>query len=182
MSILSRFEIAYKGLKEGTYQFEFEIDKQFFDEFENSLVNKGKVKAKVSLAKQSTLLILKMAVKGTVELMCDRCLEQYDQRIKSKNKLIVKFGEEAEELSDELIVLPLDEYQINIAQYLYELIILGLPIKHVHPDNKNGVSDCNPDMLKKLEQYMVDVEPTNNENVQIVDERWNELKKLLDNK
>ncbi|HKM93073.1 MAG TPA: DUF177 domain-containing protein [Prolixibacteraceae bacterium] len=182
MSILSRYDIAYKGLKEGTYQFKFEIDNEFFDEFENSLVNKGEVKAKVSLIKQSTLLIIEMAVKGTVELMCDRCLDQYNQRVKNKNNLLVKFGIETEELSDDLIVLPLDEYQINIAQYLYELIILGLPIKHVHPDDKNGNSTCNPEMLKELEQYLVDTAPINNENVQVVDERWNELKKLLDNK
>ena len=123
-----------------------------------------------------------MAVKGTVELMCDRCLDQYNQRVKNKNNLLVKFGIETEELSDDLIVLPLDEYQINIAQYLYELIILGLPIKHVHPDDKNGNSTCNPEMLKELEQYLVDTAPINNENVQVVDERWNELKKLLDNK
>jgi uncharacterized protein len=182
MDFLSRYDIAFRGLKEGNHRFVFEIDDRFFETFENSLVNKGKIKAKVTLQKQSTLLIVGISVKGTVVLMCDRCLEDFDQQVKNKSQLIVKFSSEQEELSDDLIVLAVDEHQINIAQYLYEQIILGLPMKHVHPTNKEGNSDCNPEMLEKLKQYLIDDEtPLENEEP-VIDERWSELKKLIDNK
>lgn len=182
MDFLSRYEIAFKGLKEGSHGFDYDIDDQFFENIESSLVSKGKLKAKVDLQKQSNLLIIEMRVKGTVELMCDRCLENYNQKLKTKEKLIVKFGNENETLSDDLIVLPVDEHQINIAQYLYEQIILGLPIKHVHPDDKDGYSTCNPEMLEKLDQYLVHETENETENEPVIDERWNELKKLIDNK
>jgi uncharacterized protein len=176
---LSKYEIAFKGLKEGDHQFEFELDDAFFDKFENSEVKKGSLVAKVLLTKQSTLLILEFTVKGYVELMCDRCLDQYNQKINNKNKLFVKFGLEEEEMSDDVIVISFEDHQINVAQYLFELVILGLPIKHVHP-NKKGKSTCDPEMIKKLDEYLVNDDSDVEE--EPVDDRWNELKKLLDNK
>jgi uncharacterized metal-binding protein YceD (DUF177 family) len=182
MDNLSKYEIAFKGLKEGDHQFKFELDEKFFEKFENSEVQKGLVKCKVNLRKTSNLMILEMAVKGAVELMCHRCLDNYMQAIKSKNKLFVKFGAEAEEMSDDLIVLTLTDDNINVAQYLYELVILSLPLKHVHPLDHNGDSTCNSEMEEKLKNYLVTEDQIiKKKNEPEVDERWNELKKLLDN-
>jgi len=177
---LSKYEIAYKGLKEGVHRFDFELDDKFFEEFENSEVKKGSLKAKVLLTRQTTLMILELSVKGTVELLCDRCLDYYSQKVNSKSKLFVKFGQEEEDDGDEIIIISYDDYQINVAQYLYELVILGLPIKRVHPMDEMGQSTCDPEMLKKLEEYLV--EESSGEVEEPVDERWNELKKILDNK
>jgi len=177
MNYLSKYEIAFKGLKEGTHRFDYEIDDKFFDKFENSDVKKGSLKAEVILTKQSTLLILEFSAKGFVELVCDRCLDFYNQKISNKSKLFVKFGQEDQELSDDVIMISQDEYQINVAQYFYELVVLGLPIKHVHPTDKKGLSACDPEMIKKLNEYLIDeIIP---ETQEPVDERWNELKKLI---
>lgn len=181
MSKLSVYDIAFKGLSEGIHQYEYEIDDRFFEKFENSEVERGNIAAKVILTKRSTLLILEMQVKGTVVLTCDRCLEDYRQIIKNNSKLYVKFGETADEESDEIVVIPHEEYQINVAQYLYELIILGIPIKHVHPNTGGVNEDCDPQMIDKLNEYKVGTgEPGKDEDE--IDDRWKELKKLLDNK
>jgi uncharacterized metal-binding protein YceD (DUF177 family) len=176
MNYLSKYEIAFKGLKEGHHVYEYDIDDKLFELYENSEVSRGKLKAEVKITKQSTLMILELSVKGKVELQCDHCLENYLQPIKNKHKLYVKFGSQNDEY-DDVIVLSQDEYQINVAYYLYELIILGLPLRHIHPNE-----ECDPEMVKKLNEYLVDqdVEPTEDNNP--VDERWSELKKLLDNK
>jgi uncharacterized metal-binding protein YceD (DUF177 family) len=125
-------------------------------------------------------MILELSVKGTVDLLCDRCLDFYSQKVNSKSKLFVKFGHQEEDDGDEIIINFYDDYQINVAQYLYELVILGLPIKRVHPMDETGQSTCDPEMLKKLDEYLV--EESQEEDDEPVDERWNELKKLLDNK
>lgn len=177
MNYLSKYAIAFKGLKEGNHLFEFEIDDKFFDKFENSEVRKGSIKADVTLTKQTSLMIINFVIKGHVELTCDRCLELYNQKIKSENKLFVKFGLEEEEMSDDVIVISFEEHQINIAQYIYEMIILNLPIKRVHPTIK-GKTGCNPEMVEKLKEYLIEEEPEE----EPIDERWSELKKLLDNK
>jgi len=179
MNYLSKYAIAFKGLKEGSHRFEFEIDDKFFDEFENSEVQKGTLKAEVVLTKQSTLMILELAVKGTVELICDRCLELYNQKVKNESKMFVKYSHnEDDDMGEEIIVISYEEHQVNVAQYLYELIILGLPIRRIHPVKK-GKSECNPLMVEKLNQYLVEEAP---EEEEPIDERWSELKKLLDNK
>lgn len=183
MRYFSEYDIAFKGLKEGLHQYNFEIDDKFFEQFENSLVVKGKVMANVTLTKQSTLLILDMEIEGSVELQCDRCLENYQQSVTNNNKMYVKFGTEAEDQSDEIIVISFDEHELNLAYYLYELIILGLPIQHVHPMDEQGNSTCDPEMLEKLNEYLVEEEDiSSEEDDEPIDERWSELKKLLDNK
>lgn len=184
MRYISKYDIAFKGLKEGIHQFVFDIDDKFFEQFENSLVESGNITADVELTKQSTLMILNMTVSGNVELQCDCCLDYYLQPVSNNNKMYVKFGHKEEDESDDIIVVPFEENKLNIVQYLYELIILGLPIQHFHPNDKNGNSTCNPEMLEKLNEYLVDenIEDNEDDNDEPVDERWNELKKLLDNK
>lgn len=183
MKTLSKYNIAFKGLKEGDHHFEFKLDDQFFEKFENSIVQKGNFDAKVTLKRQASLMILKMSVKGKAELECDRCLDNYLQKVKNSSSLYIKFGSEAEEMSDDVVVIPFDEYQINVAHFLYELVILGLPIKHVHPDDEFGNSTCNPGMVDKLNEYLiVGDHVSETEETQETDDRWNELKKLLDNK
>jgi uncharacterized protein len=177
---LSKYDIAFKGLKESVHQFEYELDDRFFDNFENSEVEKGSLKAVVLLTKQTTLMILDFTIEGSVELQCDRCLDLYMQQISSKGKLYIKFGHEEEELSDEIIVISLDEHLINISHYLYEQVILGLPVKHVHPKKSKGDNGCNPEMIKKLKEYLV--ESVEDKAEEGIDERWSELKKLVNNK
>lgn len=171
---LSTYNIEFKGLKEGNHEFDYQIGKSFFGFFENSLVEEGDIKVKIVLEKHSSFLELHLSLSGTVVLTCDRCLEQYNQRIKGKSSLFVKFGEtQSEEGEDVIWVLP-EEHQINVAQLIYEYIAISIPLRHVHPAGKGGDLGCNPEMLKKLEEY------TRHES-DSTDERWNELKKLLNN-
>lgn len=175
MGKISKYDIAYKGLKEGKHQFEYQIDDKFFELFDVSLVQKATVTVNVTFEKRSTLLALLFKLKGTVELTCDRCLENYDQPIKQKAELFVKFGEAEFEEGDDVLWVSPDEHQINIAQVLYEYVILSIPIKHVHPDDKNGNSTCKEEMIEQINKYSCiekEEEP---------DQRWEELKKLKNN-
>jgi hypothetical protein len=51
---------------------------------------------------------------------------------------------------------------------------LAVPIKKIHPDDKNGNTTCNPEMIEKLNNYIIR-EGEENSSV------WNDLRKLLDN-
>jgi uncharacterized protein len=70
---------------------------------------------------------------GTVELICDRTLEPFDFLLDIHQKLILKYGEEDEELTDEIAIISKNTQQINIAQYVYEFIGLAIPMKKLHP-------------------------------------------------
>ena len=71
---------------------------------------------------------------------------------------------------DDLIVLEKNNPVFDVKHYIYESIFINLPLKLVHP-TINGVSGCNPETLKKLEELK-----QNKENES--DPRWDALKKL----
>jgi uncharacterized metal-binding protein YceD (DUF177 family) len=174
MSILSFYNIAFKGLSQGKHIFDYEVDGKFFAEFEGGLVEEGNVAVKLTLEKQSSLMIFTFEVKGTVWVQCDRCLEMYDQPIKSKERIFVKFGEKEFSDGDDVIWVSVNDYQLNVAQLIYEYIGLAIPIKRVHPDDEEENSTCDPEMIEKLDKYIVREDEVKNP-------VWNDLKKLLDN-
>jgi uncharacterized metal-binding protein YceD (DUF177 family) len=170
-----QFVIPFKGLSSGKHDFVFDIDDKFFDAFTESEINKGKVHVEVLLIKSVTMLELIFSLEGSVYVMCDRCLDDFDLSISYNTNLFVKFGETTEEQTDEIIVLSQNEFEIDLTQYIYEYIHLSLPYRRLHPDDDNGKSTCNKDMIKKLEEYLMD------EKVKTPDPRWNDLNNLLNN-
>lgn len=180
MANLKAYNIALKGLAIGKHEFDYQIGKQFFEYFDGGIVGDGRVEVKLELEKQSALMVLWFHVKGTVNIQCDRCLDLFDQPVESENRVFVKYGEEKFEEGDDVIWISPGETHISIAKLIYDFIILSIPIKHVHSDDAYGRSLCNPEMLKRLNLLSVKVEPE--EEPEKTDSRWDELKKLLDNK
>jgi len=173
----SKYNIEFKGLNEGLHDFEFEIDDTFFVHFEESLAENGNVKIKVSVEKRSAFIKLHLKIKGWLELTCDRCLENYKQKIKQKTELFVKFGEkEFDEGENVIWVLP-EEHHISLAQMIYEYTMLSIPLRHVHPKNKAGKRECNKEMLENINKY----KHLEKEAEQIIDPRWDVLKNLKNN-
>ena len=115
---------------------------------------------------------------GTVNVNCDLTNEPFNQEIQNQFNLVVNFGEEYNDENDEILIIPHGEYEINISQYLYELIVLSVPSKRVHPGVKDGTLES--DILKKLEE----LSPKGKEDNELeeIDPRWNILKKLLTDK
>jgi uncharacterized protein len=168
------FSIPVGGLKVGQHTFDFEINNTFFDQFEGSEIKEGLLQVTVEADKRASHIDLVIVINGVVSLLCDRCLGQMSQPVECTNRLLVKFGKTHDESDPEIITMPAEEYELNMEQYFYEYILLALPIKRVHPDNKNGKSTCDPDMLNRLKEHIVGEEAG-------TDPRWDELKKLMNN-
>jgi uncharacterized metal-binding protein YceD (DUF177 family) len=105
-------------------------------------------------------------------------LENYPQDVELETELFVKFGEETEfDESDNVIwVLP-EEHVINLAQTIYEYVILSIPLRHVHP-NESGENSCNPEMIEKLNNI---TQPDEVDDEDDIDPRWAALKNLKNN-
>ncbi|HET6560156.1 MAG TPA: DUF177 domain-containing protein [Prolixibacteraceae bacterium] len=174
MSILSHYNIAFKGLSVGKHVFEFVADDKFFREFDGGVVDEGTVNVRMTLEKQSSLMTFWFDIKGSVRVQCDLCLEMYDQPIESRERIFVRLGERENIEGDDLIWISPDDYQLNVAQLIYEFIGLAVPIKKVHPEDENGNSTCDPEMIEKLNKYIVRED-------QVENPVWKDLKKLLDN-
>ncbi|MGM5469093.1 YceD family protein [Flavobacteriaceae bacterium LMO-SS05] len=180
MKPLKEFIIPFIGLKLGKHHFDYQINKAFFEYFEYDDFNDVNVTTHLIFEKKTTLLELNFKISGTVNVNCDISNEPYDQKIKATFDLVVKFGEDYNDELDDILIIPHSEYEVNVAQYIYELIVLSVPTKRIHPGVKDGTLQS--DILKKLEELSPkgtqDKEKTDEE----IDPRWNTLKKLLTDK
>lgn len=172
------FAIPFSGLKQGKHEFEYDIKNEFFESFEYDEINGADISLQVSLNKMSTMLELEMKAKGTVNVNCDITNEPFDQEITSSLELVVKFGDEYNDENDEILVIPHGEHTINIAQYVYEMLVLAIPQKRVHPGVLDGTLES--EVIDKLEELQPKEVKENKENN--TDPRWDALKKLLKDK
>lgn len=187
MAKFSLYKISLKNLSQGVHTYEYELDRKFFEAIDGDEVKKGKVKVTVTVKKTSSTFELDFDLKGVVQVPCSRCLDDMNQEVDSHNRLIVKFGTEYSEESDEIITVPEDEGEINIAWFLYEFIVLNIPIKHTHASG-----ECNKTMSSKLRKHRavstddndsmegdeVADDDFSDDNSSSSDPRWDTLKEL----
>lgn len=181
------FNIQFSGLKIGTHEYEYLIENDFFELFDYQEYEGISVEVKVVLVKKETLMEVHLTHSGTVYVPCDVSGEYFDLPIEGFLDFIVKFGEEFNNENEELLILPHGEYQFNIAQYIYESIVLSVPQKRVHPDyqEEDDFDEDEFDFLSgeedEFDDFDDDTEEINENNTEI-DPRWEELKKLLTDK
>jgi len=159
-----------------SHLFEYQIGKSFFDAFNFDEFFDANISVALTLDKKSTLLNLSFKAQGTINVTCDVSGEPFDQEIETVLQLIVKFGEEYNDDNEEILILPYSEFQLNVAQYIYEMIVLSAPTKRVHPKVLDGSMES--EALKKLEKLRVKEQKT----TENVDPRWDKLKSLITEK
>ena len=167
----SPFAIPFVGLKQGIHEFEFDIDKSFFESLPYSLIENGRLSAYLELEKKETMLIAQLDVVGFIFTDCDRCTEPLTQEIEGDMTLYYTFGEEESE-DENLLVLAPESYQIDLTQPLYELISLSLPAKMVHEEG-----ECNEEMVELINKYQQPSSDSKTDEDEI-DPRWSALKNL----
>jgi uncharacterized protein len=151
MSPLKEFSIPIKGLKQEHYHFDFQLDSTFFKAFEDAPVQEADINVLMDLDKRTGLMELKFDILGTVKTACDRCLAAIDLPIDSIEKLIVKFSEQAQEDTDEVIYLHPETSDLNVAQYIYEYICLSIPFTKIYDCENDEVPPCDFDMLDMID-------------------------------
>jgi Predicted metal-binding, possibly nucleic acid-binding protein len=188
-----RYRIDLKGMQGDKMNFDFLLDNIFFANIDGPEVQKGKVNVKLEVKKTPRAYELNFQTEGIVWIPCDRCLDEMEQPVTSTDKIMVKFGREYGEDGD-IIVVPEEDGDVNVAWFIYEFVALSVPMKHVHPPGK-----CNKTVTGKLSKHLrtnADDEDSNdfdtgggdddiivdddNDNAP-TDPRWNELKKIIDN-
>jgi uncharacterized metal-binding protein YceD (DUF177 family) len=144
------YKIDLKGMQSDILNAEYLLDNQYFSNIGGEDIQKGKVNASVTVTKKAGVFDFSFQFKGFVVVPCDRCLDDMDYPFETNAHLIVKFGKDYSEESDEIIIIPEVEGTINLAWFLYEFIALAIPLKHIHAPGK-----CNKQMSAKLKKYSV---------------------------
>jgi len=177
MKAIKDYMIPFVGLKQGIHKFEYEISNDFLALFDFEEFNSSKLLALLDFNKKGTHFELTFKVEGSVNVDCDVTTEPFDLPLNNELYMVVKFGEELNDENEELLVLPHGEYEINVAQYIYECIVLGVSSKRVHPGVADGTLQS--DILERLESLTPKAEKESIEAEDEIDPRWNKLKNLL---
>jgi uncharacterized protein len=132
-SILNSFKIDIFRLENKQYVHEFEGDDAFFVALQQDLISRGNFKATVTLDKSETMIQMVYRIIGSVELTCDRSLDLFDFPVDVTQKMILKFSDHTEEITEELMLIDRHSQYINVAQDIFDFIGLQIPIKKLHP-------------------------------------------------
>ncbi len=180
----------------GVQEFEYHLDKQFFTNMESADIHDADLDVTLTVNHKGDIYDMAFAIDGEITLLCDRCLDDLQFPVSVDYHIVVKYGEDYCDDSDELLVIPESDNYLNVAYMIYDTVSLAIPIKHVHPAGK-----CNRAMSAMLKKHRATV--ANDEDAELEDElideiddmdtaagtaeetpidpRWNELKKLTDN-
>lgn len=180
MKDLKEFTIPFRGLKLGEHQFKFELSNAFFEHFEYDEFNGAAINLNVLLEKMSTLMEFTLDFEGTVNVACDVTNEPFDQPVSGTYQFVVKFGDEVNDENEDLLILPYGSYEVNIQQYIFESIVLAMPLRRIHPGVADGTLES--DILDKLEELSPEASYEQEEEDENTDPRWDSLKKLLTDK
>jgi uncharacterized metal-binding protein YceD (DUF177 family) len=184
------YKVDLKGMRQDVQTVEYLLDNQFFANIGGEDIQKGKVNVSLTITRTGGVFNLAFRFTGIVVIACDRCLDDMDYSIDTTTaRLIVKFGKDYSEESDEIIVIPEAEGVLNLAWFLYEFVVLAIPIKHVHAPGK-----CNKLMSSKLKKHTAkleedeedsfdmgegdDIVMTDEDAEEVIDPRWEALKGL----
>lgn len=171
MDKLRNYDIEFSGLKVGKHRFSFEIGEAFFQMFEiEQEFGKPRISVEVLLDKHTTFLELFIKISGKVELICDITVEPFDYPLENQTKVLVKYGDIYDDSSEEVIIISHQDYAFNIAQLIYESVVLAIPMKKISPN----VTDEDLDFIEKFSSKVEEIE----ENVEEIDPRWEALKKI----
>ena len=173
---VAAYSVNIVGLSNKEHRFEYEFGGEFFRKYGTDLLSEGSFRADILLNKHETFIEVDFNVKGTGRLICDRSLEPFDYPIQTENKIVFKYGEEYQEMTDEIIVIPRDAASLELGQYIYEFISLAIPLKKLHPRFQDEVDETDGTEGKIV--YSSETAEDKKDEEEQIDPRWNILKKL----
>ena len=150
MGKFDSYNIQLKTMEIGESVVEYHLGNEFFESIGEEAIQKGNVTARIRIVKNTKQSELHFELEGKVIVLCDRCLEEMDQPIKTSGQLIVRMGKEFKDDGDDVVIIPEEQGVINVSWFMYEFVELAIPIKHVHP-----FGHCNMGMASKLSEHLV---------------------------
>ncbi|MBS1557657.1 MAG: DUF177 domain-containing protein [Bacteroidetes bacterium] len=166
--MVKEYSVNILGLSKGVHTFEFQLGELFLKKYDPAATALGNFTATVTLDKRDTFIEADFKINGTARLTCDRSLDEYDYPLSLKRKVVFKYGEVPQEISDEIIIISTHQAQLELGQLMYEFLSLEIPMKKLHPRYNNDTP----------EDGLVYSSPPQGEESKPIDPRWEILKKI----
>ncbi len=169
---MKAYEVNIIGLSLKAHEFNYQLDSAFFKHYGTALLRGGAFEAKVVLNKHETFIEVDFSIEGKADLVCDRSLEPFQYPVKVKKQVLFKYGEEAGEVDENIIIITRDQATLELGQIMYELIALQIPMKKLHPRFQAVENESDE------EGKIVYTSSPEKDDEDTTDPRWEILKKL----
>lgn len=184
MNELRQYDINIIGLEAKRYEYDYTSGPAFFQALDQQLIKKGTVQTHLVLDKSETMIRLDFSIVGSVERTCDRSLDLYDEAVDTRQTLFLKFADRNEELTDEIELIERNTATINVARYLFDFVVLSMPMKGLHPRFRENEQedDLSEGTLIYSSASAADTGADGDQEAKpAVDPRWEALRKLNNN-
>lgn len=151
------FEIAFVGLKPGIHEFNYDLDEKFFAEKEAEDLKNTKAQVKLLLDKKTGFMLLKFEVGGNTDVNCDRCGNPLKMELWDEFNMLVKMVDNPDEMNDQeedpdVFYISRTESHLHLGDWLYEFVMLSLPMQRMCSEDEMGGPQCNKEVLQKLKE------------------------------
>jgi uncharacterized metal-binding protein YceD (DUF177 family) len=154
------FEIAFVGLKPGIHEYNYGVDDKFFAEKGETEFADCQANIKLLLDRKSSFMLLKFEVGGVAVVDCDRCGNPLKKELWDEFNMLVKMVDNPDEMNDQeedpdVFYISRTESHIDVGNWIYEFVLLSLPVQKVCKDEEMGGPLCNKEVLEKLRMMSV---------------------------
>jgi len=151
------YDIAFVGLKPGIHQFEYQVDDKFFADYKETDFENCDATVKVSLEKNTSFMMLKFEIGGSVTVVCDRCGNNLPIDLWDEFSLVIKQVENPEEMNEteedpDIFYISRTESHIHMADWIYEFVMLSIPMQRMCSEDEMGGPQCNKEILAMLKK------------------------------
>ena len=153
MSEQSHYIIDLSRLPLGTHSFDIQLNNEFFAELEKTEILSGEVAAKAVLNLREEDYTLKIAVHGTVFVVCDRCLDPMPIDINDEQEIWSEDEETGywEQVTGKPITHNPSPVTLDLTWLAYEIVSINIPLVHSHQPG-----ECNQQMELLLHDHLCD--------------------------
>lgn len=142
---MKRYIIDAQTLQQQNFEFDLEVGMELFETMDVADISGADYKFRVIGTRLTTnKLEIELEGEGSVVTQCDRCLDDVTINAEAAGVMVVYFGDEAKPFDGEEVTLQRGD-ELSIAQFVYDSIMLDLPIIRAHEPE-----DCNPEMLARI--------------------------------
>lgn len=156
------YEIAFVGLKPGIHEYNYQVNDKFFADFretnpENMGFNNCNASVKLFLEKNTSFMMLKFEIGGSVNVNCDRCGNTLPIDLWDEFNLVIKQVENPDEMNQneedpDVFYISRTESHIHVADWIYEFVMLSIPMQRMCSEEEMGGPQCNKEILALLKK------------------------------
>lgn len=151
------FEIAFVGLKPGVHEYSYGVDEKFFANYQQTDFNNCQARINLTLEKNTSFMMLKFEIGGSVNVICDRCGNTLPMNLWDEFNMVIKQVENPEEMNEseedpDIFYISRTESHLHVADWIYEFVSLSIPMQRMCNEQEMGGPLCNKEILAMLKK------------------------------